>query len=151
MMKKVLHSILTVTLVVSSVFVFGVTAKPAHAASLGGNGAIDGNSGWSSGSAPGRELIDTSNTLSAGTVKSAQVYFSSAGGAGQSIRIKVWRLNGANYDLVGESGLIDVSNHALGAVTVTLPTPITAQAGDYPGIMLASGTSTIYFYCHNPN
>lgn len=139
---KLVNLIAISAIAILIVTVIGVDTKVAQAVSLGGHGAVDGNSGWSS-TSPGRELIDHTNTLSAGTVRSAQVYFSSAGGAGQSIRIKVWRQNGANLDLVGESGVIDVSNHALGTVTVTLPSPIVAQAGDFPGITLLPGTSNL--------
>lgn len=138
----VMHKVkllLSLSLIVFILFIF---SNVSNAAVIGGYGAVNGNSGWAAGGAPGRELIDKTNTLSAGTVRSASVYFASTGGAGNSIRIKVWRQNGLSLDLVGESGSIDVSNHAAGVVTVNLPTPIVAQAGDYPGVFIASGNSS---------
>ena len=127
-------------LALAGVLIFSlVTAS--HAASLGGYGAdVTPDGSLSSGASTSLDIIDKTNTLSAGTVRRADVYFP-GNFLTRSIRFKVWRQNGANFDLVGESGSYSLSNattQGQAKNTLILTTPITAQAGDYIGVGLST-------------
>ena len=138
LIRAVRYALISLVIIVSLVL-----PTVSQAAVLGGDGALNGNSSWSAGSAPGREIIDKTNVLSAGTLRSIALYFNTAGTGNQTIRIKVWRQNGSSLDLIGTSGDINVGAHGATLVSVVLPTPIVVQAGDYPGIQIANGTSDI--------
>lgn len=125
---------------------FCAVCSSAHAASLGGYGADtvpDGN--LTSASSTTLEIIDKTNTLTAGTVRRADIYFS-GNFLSRSIRFKVWRQNGTNFDLVGESGSYSLSNtttQGKAKNTLVLTNPITVQTGDYVGINLSSNFMTV--------
>jgi hypothetical protein len=69
----------------------------------------------------------------AGTIRKVKYY---TGSAGVSIKFKVFRVNGSNYDFVGESEAFSTSS---GGATRALTTPITGvQANDIIGIYTSS-------------
>jgi len=70
-----------------------------------------------------------------GTVKAIQLYTSNKTNL-TTFKVRVYRANGANYDLIGESEDISASLSASGSATVTLTKPITGvMQGDYYGFI----------------
>lgn len=115
-----------------------------EAASLGGVGATTPTNSLSSAASTYLDVIDRTNSLSAGTVRRVEIWRADNGWP--IIRFKVWRSNGTNYDLVGESGAIDMSsnnNTGIGLNNIQLPTPITVQAGDLIGFSVSSGGKSV--------
>lgn len=105
-------------------------------ADFGGYGAIDGSAALSGGQTGGRDLIDISNTITqTGDLESFDIYLTNATPATHYFKLKVWRLNGANYDFIGESQQFTGSAGANTGLTLT--TPIEVQTGDYIGIYLS--------------
>lgn len=109
-------------------------------ASLGGYGAVDGSASMPGTTPDGRDHIDISNTLSAGTLTDFTIWLSLIA-SGVTFKLKVWRDNGTNYDFVGQSQAIDPVGLSVGAHSFELDTPITVQSGDYIGVWMA-GTGT---------
>lgn len=113
-------------------------------ASLGGYGAVDGSSAVSGNASGGRDFLDISQTVtSAGDVSSFDVFLPNAMPASHTLKLKIWRLNGANYDYVGESQAFD--SLPLGANNgLTLTTAITGvQVGDIIGIWLSQSAANM--------
>jgi lysophospholipase L1-like esterase len=126
--------------------IFFSTTSQVLAVSLGGYGAdTASDTQILSGSSTTLDVIDKTNTLSAGTVRRADLYFP-GNFLTRSIRFKVWRQNGTDFDLVGESGsysLTGSTTQGQAKNTLVLTTPITAQAGDYIGIGMSSNFMNI--------
>jgi hypothetical protein len=82
--------------------IFFSTTSQVLAVSLGGYGAdTASDTQILSGSSTTLDVIDKTNTLSAGTVRRADLYFP-GNFLTRSIRFKVWRQNGTDFDLVGD-------------------------------------------------
>jgi lysophospholipase L1-like esterase len=129
---------------IAVVFLFvSFFAIEAHAASLGGYGVVTPTNALSSGASTYLDVIDKTNTLTAGVVRRAEIY--RADNSWPIVRFKAWRSNGTNWDLVGESGAIDMStyNTGTGRNNLQLPTPITVQAGDLIGFSISSGSKSV--------
>jgi hypothetical protein len=98
---------------------------------LGGGGTTSNGVGFSGGTtSPGRDFIDLQNPMvSNGSVTSFDIYVVGAQPTGETMKLKILRLNGSNYDFIGESqtftGLTDGVNSGL-----TLTTAITVLTGD---------------------
>lgn len=139
-MKRILNHIFAAALLGS--VVFGVHTV-AHAASLGGYGALTPTNAITSTGSTLLDVIDKNNLLSAGVVRRAEIY--RADNSWPIIRFKVWRSNGTNYDLVGESGAIDMStkNTGTGKNSLALTNPITALAGDIIGVSVSAGPKSV--------
>jgi hypothetical protein len=107
-------------------------------ATLGGYGAIDGSASQSGNDVGGRDIIDVSNPITtAGTVESFSVWMNAAQTAGHQLKLKIWRLNGSDYDFIGESQAFELLASELNT-GLTLSSAITGvQVGDYVGIWLS--------------
>lgn len=108
-------------------------------ASLGGYGAVNGSSSLSGGTtAPGRDFIGTGIAITtAGSLNSFNIYMNTAGTVGTVLKLKIWRLNGANYDFIGESQEFNSLSVGLNS-NLSLSTPIAVQVGDLIGIHLSN-------------
>lgn len=112
-------------------------------ASLGGYGAINGDNQLSGGTtSPGRDFIDTHQTITtAGTFETVDLYTIDAFASGE-IEIKIWRVNGSNYDYVGGSGKTITFSAGLNS-GVSLPSSISVQVGDLIGVWVQNNTGEI--------
>lgn len=133
-------------LLVFALGIFLLLPTTTNAVSLGGYGAdVASDGSLLSGSSTTLEIIDKANTLSAGTVRRADIYFP-GNFLTRSIRFKVWRQNGTDFDLIGESGsysLAGSTTQGQAKNTLVLANPITAQTGDYIGVSLSTGFMNI--------
>lgn len=113
-------------------------------ASLGGIGASFTGTNLSGGTAPpGRDFIDLqSKILTSGSLETFDVGMSGAQPVGETLQLKIWRINGPNYDFIGESQ--DFSS-LVGGVNagLTLTTPINVLVGDLISISLSDDASNI--------
>ena len=108
-------------------------------ANLGGYGAIDGSASVSGGTtAPGRDFIGTSFKIAtAGTASQFKVWCTTALSA---FKLKIWRLNGANYDFVGQSQSVAL---AVGLNTITISAPFAVSVNDLVGGFLVNSSGGI--------
>lgn len=105
---------------------------------LGGYGAVDGSANLSGDASGGRDFLDVSQTITtAGDVETFDIYLYAAQPSGEELKLKIWRLNGSNYDFIGESQAF--SSLSIGSNTgLSLTTPIAVQVGDIIGIHLSN-------------
>ena len=112
---------------------------------LGGFSIDSPNTNVSGGTeSSGRDFINKEDTLDSGTVRIADVSFYTNPPTNKTVRIKVWRQNGANLVLVGTSEPVNVGNIVNnGNPAVVISNTIPCQVGDYAGIWIEGGlTST---------
>jgi len=103
---------------------------------LGGEGLTNGAIGFT-GAAGGTDfIVTTATTLSAGSFSIGKVANNCGASATSVIRLKVWRSNGSNYDLVGTSEEFAMSSAKTGVYT--LASPITVETGDLIGFWINS-------------
>lgn len=108
-------------------------------ASLGGFGAVVGDGGLSGGTtAPGRYFIDTLNTVTSdGTFESFDIYVDTPK-SGETLKIKVFRTNGSNYDFVGETQSVSTTGLASGLNSgITVDVPFGVLAGDLIAVFMS--------------
>jgi hypothetical protein len=111
-------------------------------ATLGGYGAVNGSGTQSGNDVGGRDNIDVSNTITvAGSVETFSVYLPYAHEEGYQLKLKIWRLNGSNYDFIGESQAFEMLSEGLNS-GLTLSSAITGvQVGDYIGVWLSPSSN----------
>src|SRR5574343_175320 len=87
----------------------------------------------------------TEQIAQAGTITAVQVYIQTKTNV-SSVKVTVWRKNGATYDLVATSEELLASLTAGAFTTVTLSTPITGvQLGDYMGARIATSNASVAY------
>lgn len=108
-------------------------------ANLGGYGAINGSASASGGTtAPGRDFVGTSFKIAtAGTASQFSVWCKTTI---TGFKLKLWRLNGANYDFVGQSQSV---NLVVGLNTFTISSPFAVAVNDLVSCFIAANTGTI--------
>ncbi len=75
-----------------------------------------------------------------GSVNQIEIYFASKPAELTAFYFEVWRINGTNYDLVSSQNILSLVTGGT-TNTITLPTPVTAQEGDYVGFGWTSSAS----------
>lgn len=109
-------------------------------ASLGGFGAVTGTGALSGGTtSPGRYFADTVNTVTtSGSFETFDVYMDSVTG-GETLKVKIWRVNGSNYDFVGETQAVASATLSAGLNSaIAVDTPFDVQAGDLIAVFLSN-------------
>jgi hypothetical protein len=102
-------------------------------ASIAGKGAVAGGGNLSGNDTGGRDFIDTGFPVTDDALlESYDIAIGTALGA-ESVKLKVWRVNGSNYDFIGESqtstGLAGSTVH-----NIVLDTPVNVLTGDLIGV-----------------
>jgi hypothetical protein len=119
-------------------------------ASLGGFGAVTGGSSLSGGtSAPGRDFLDLESLITTdGSLETFDVAMDGNQPGGETLKLKIWRLNGASYDFIGQSQAF--SSLVAGVNTgLTLTTPIDVLTGDIISIQLSNSSTNKIFTAAN--
>ena len=111
-------------------------------ASLGGAGALTGGSNLSGGTtSPGRDFIDLGCLVTtSGLLETFDVAMNGAQPALEELKLKVWRLNGANYEFIGESQVFTNLINGVNAGLV-LDTPFNIIVGDFISVNLTDSAS----------
>ena len=120
-------------LIISTMLVLGLVGQ-SWCDTLGGYGTSPTSAPVSGVGSSGRDFIDKTNTLSAGTVSGFSVTIAQLSVSTSNVKLKVWRQSGSNLVLVGQSEVF--TNTITGVNTFSLATPFTVLAGDYPGVWI---------------